>query len=153
MFLAGNMLVEGVQAANLGDTKTVYILPMTNGLDQYLAVRLTTGLVMQVVADPNKADAILTDQLGPSFEQRLDDLYGNKPKEKTDDANSNAGTFSRVQGGSHSRGTVFLVDRKSRDVLWSVYERPKDTSPDGMRRAADRIAGKLASSVKQIGAK
>ena len=44
----------GVSAAGLGDIKTVYLLPMSNGLDQYLAQQLTAGAVLQVVTDPQK---------------------------------------------------------------------------------------------------
>jgi hypothetical protein len=42
-------------AAGVGDVKTVYLIPISNGLDQYLAVQLTTGAVLQVVVDPQKA--------------------------------------------------------------------------------------------------
>ena len=62
---------------------------MTNGLDQFLAIRLTTGVVMQVVTDPQKADAILTDHIGDgSSKQKLDDLYGPKPKDNADKTES-----------------------------------------------------------------
>jgi hypothetical protein len=44
-------------------------------MDQYLASRLTRGRVLQVVADPAKADAILTDHLGASFEASVRELY------------------------------------------------------------------------------
>ena len=62
------LLASVAGAAGLDDIKTVYLLPMTNGFDQYLAIRLTTGVVLQVVTDPEKADAILTDRIGtPQF--------------------------------------------------------------------------------------
>src|SRR5579863_5206571 len=50
-------------AANphLKQVNAVYILSMGNGMDQYLANQLTTAGVFQVVTDPKKADAILTD--------------------------------------------------------------------------------------------
>ncbi len=65
-------------AAGLDDVKTVYLLPMSNGLDQYLAAQLTSGSVLQVVTDPKKADAVLTDHLGQSFEDTVADLYSNQ---------------------------------------------------------------------------
>src|SRR6185369_17773131 len=65
-------------AAGLGEVKTVYVLPMSNGLDQYLAAQLTSRSVLQVVTDPQKADAVLTDHVGPSFEQSLADLFNTK---------------------------------------------------------------------------
>src|SRR5678815_5872407 len=74
--------------AQVSAVKTVYVLPMAGGLDQYLALRLTSQGVLQVVTDPQKADAILTDGIGARLEASLTELYGtpvNKDvnKEKT----------------------------------------------------------------------
>ena len=57
----------------------VYLLPMTNAMEQYLANRLTGLGVFQVVTDPKKADAVFTDGIGASFESRLADLFPQKP--------------------------------------------------------------------------
>ncbi len=54
--------------------KTVYILPMRLGFDQYLANQLAQSGLLRVVADPKKADAIFTDHLGQAFEDKLDEL-------------------------------------------------------------------------------
>ena len=48
---------------DLKQVKTVYILGMVNGLDQFLANRLTNSGAIWVVLDPVNADAILTDRL------------------------------------------------------------------------------------------
>jgi len=139
-------------AAGLDEVKTVYVLPMSNGLDQYLAAQLTSGSVLQVVTDPQKADAVLTDHVGQSFEQSLADLYNAKPPtsdkdaEKTDD-NGNTFTRSGMQG-QRGRGNVFLVNRKTHDVVWSFFESPGDKTPSGMRRTAAKISSKLAQSIK-----
>jgi hypothetical protein len=63
------------QNAQMARVHTVYVMPMTNGFDQYLANRLTNLGVFQVVADPKKADAVLTDGLGESLESRLEELF------------------------------------------------------------------------------
>ena len=42
---------------------------------------------------------------------------------KAENTLSNPATAS---GFSWARGTVFLVDAKSRQVLWSTYDPPKD---------------------------
>jgi hypothetical protein len=138
--------VCGAIGADFRGVKTVYLLPMSGGLDQYLAVRLTNGEILQVVTDPQKADAIFTDHVGETFEKSLDDLYGAVPK----DADNKASTpdFARVGGGQRSRGTFFLVDRKTRDVVWSDEEAPKGTSPTEMRRIAERVSGRLAKAIK-----
>lgn len=49
----------------------------------------------------------------------------------------NMATFGR------GRGTIFLVDVKSRQVLWSVFETPKNNSPRELDRAAERIVKQL----------
>ena len=61
------------------DAQSVYIMKMGNGFDQYLANNLTQEKLMRVVTDPQKADFILTDRLGESFEAKLGELY---PPEK-----------------------------------------------------------------------
>ena len=83
----------GASGAGWEDVKTVYLLPMSNGLDQYLAIRLTTGATMQVVTDPQKADAVMTDHLGQSFEEKLDEYYSPKPKAEDSDTTQK---FARV---------------------------------------------------------
>lgn len=143
LLFAASLVAAG---ANLGDVKTVYLLPMPNGLDQYLAIRLTTGSILQVVTDPQKADAIFTDHIGTGLEETLAGLYGEKPKDKDkDEFGSSKPNLPTVARG---RGAIFLVDRKTRDVLWADNERPKNSTAEEIERAADRIAGKLAKSVK-----
>jgi hypothetical protein len=132
-------------AASLKDARTVYLLPMSGGLDQYLAISLTTGNVLQVVVDPQKADAVLTDHVGESFEAKLDELYGTKPK--VDPSADSSQTFARVQGGIRGRGALFLVDRKTREVLWSDYEHSKDNSQGEVRKSAMKLAQKLGKAL------
>lgn len=138
----------------------VYILPMSGGMDQYLANSLTSMGVVQVAADPQIADAILTDRLGETFERRMADLYPKpappKSKDEDDDAekpnkssasdsvadmaNSAASPISSFGRG---RGNIFLIDRRTRNVLWSTYEKPQNTSSDQMTRTAEKIAKEL----------
>jgi len=151
LFLAAMLAMPmAVSAAGLSDVKTVYLMPMSNGLDQYLAVQLTTGAVLQVVVDPQRADAVLTDHLGEGFEQSLAELYSTKPqgsdKEKADEGGA---TFAHSgMQGQRGRGNVFLVNSKTHDVVWSFYEFPKDKTPGGLKRSAGRIAAKLSQSIK-----
>ncbi len=145
------LMSTGLSAAGLSDVKTVYLLPMSSGLDQYLAQKLTSGAVLQVVTDPQKADVVLTDHLGETFEQSLADLYQTKPKadDKTADAEDKGATFARSgMQGKRGRGTIFLVDRRTHEVLWSVYELPKDSQPGTLRHSAGRISDQLAKSIK-----
>jgi len=134
----------------LAGVKTVYLLPMSSGLDQYLAIQLTNGKVLQVVTDPQKADAVFTDNIGSSLEQKLHDLYPvaakkddtDKDETKGDDFNPTMAPLSR------GKGSIFLVDRKNRAVLWSMYARPKNTQADELNRLAQKIAAQFEKSLK-----
>ena len=53
---------------------------------------------------------------------------------------SNPATSS---GFSRARGTVFLVDAKSRQVIWSIYAPPKDFAGREMNRTASDIVSRL----------
>lgn len=153
--LCGAMLAAG--NAELSQVQSVYLLPMGNGLEQYLANHLTNQGVYQVVTDPEQADAVLTDQIGPAFEKRFEDLYAtpageeDKPKAEEKESGQQAGKKEEpvIQFSSFSRGkgNVFLVDRKSRRVLWSIHERPKDATPSQLDRAAERIVSRLKKAL------
>jgi hypothetical protein len=129
------------------EVKTVYLLPMTYSLDQFLAIRLTKGGILQVVTDPNLADAILSEHIGTSLEEQMKSLYGEK---KTDSADKDKATSfgGPMAGGTRSKGAVFLVDRKTRNVIWSDYVRPKNSQPDELNHTADKIAGQLEKDKK-----
>jgi hypothetical protein len=43
------------------------------------------------------------------------------------------------------KGTVFLVARKSRSVVWSAFQTPKATTPEGL----DEVAGRLVKQLKR----
>lgn len=120
--------------------RTVYILPMAGGLDQYVAQCLTKDHVMQVVADPKAAEVVMTDRLGEGFEQKMEQIRpDSKDGKKTDEAPTHVFHSSKAQG------TVFLVDAKSRQVLWSDYHKPPRSNSDhDLNRTAEEIARKLS---------
>ena len=182
---ASLLFLAASAAAQLSSVHSVYLLPMSNGMDQYLANRLTQTGTLQVVTDPKRADAVFTDRLGEGFEQRMEELYPPEPKPappkpeppkedkkapvskdaakkddaKKDDAKkaeeekipgitetigtspSHSGAFSRA------RGNVFLVDVRTRNVLWSTYARPKRVSPDDLTGTAKTVIGRLAQTL------
>jgi hypothetical protein len=131
----------------LMEVKTVYLLPMTYSLDQFLAIRLTKGGVLQVVTDPKLADAILSEHIGTGLEEQMKSLYGEK---KSDSADKDKATSfgGPMAGGTRSKGAVFLLDRKTRNVIWSDYVRPKNAQPDELNHVADKIAGQLEKDKK-----
>jgi hypothetical protein len=138
----------------LMEVKTVYLLPMTYSLDQFLAIRLTKGGVLQVVTDPKLADAILSEHIGTGLEDQMKALYGEKkppvtdPADKDKDKDTASSFGGPMAGGTRSKGAVFLLDRKTRSVIWSDYVRPKNAQPDELNHVADRIAGQLEKDKK-----
>ncbi|HVT93899.1 MAG TPA: hypothetical protein VHD76_13730 [Bryobacteraceae bacterium] len=146
--------------------KKVYLLPMGSGLDQFLASHLTQLGVFDVVTDPKKADAVFTERLGAAFERRMDDFYAPKPpapppeaKDKNSDKEPSAAdkaeadrlsansTAVQMPTFGRNRGTLFLVDRNTRSVIWSTYEHPKDTRPKTLDSTGQRIARKLQTDL------
>ena len=145
-------------AAELPGVRSVYLLPMARGLDQYLANRLTNDHVFQVVTNAKAADAVFTDRIGEAFETQMESLFPPPASEKappppkkegkkedqpkagglpTDTVNKQSDPSLNSAFG-RGKGTVFLVDVKSRQVIWSAYEPPK-TLTDLDRSASDIV--------------
>jgi hypothetical protein len=180
--------VGGATNPQLVKVRSVYILPMSSGMDQYLANRLTSMGVFQVVADPQKADTVLTDGVGQRFEEKMKELYPPPPPpapppavkkvedaEKAKDDDNNKGTDAdkdaskgqdpKPKGSAssnktfqdaqpvmsswvHGRGNFFLVDRQSRSVIWSIYELPKNSTPDELAKTATKVVQRLKKDLE-----
>lgn len=172
---SGLVLFSAVLAAaeiSGSNVHTVYVMPMANGLDQYIAHRLTAEHVLEVIADPHRADALFTDRLGESLEYQLEKLHPTPKTEEDADkrakdkqpegASANAEAKPETAAGvktmgdsgpprastfGRGRGTLFLVDAKSRAVLWSVFEKPKGSSPAHLDRTAKRVVDRLKQNL------
>jgi hypothetical protein len=142
--------------AELAQIEKVYMLSMGNGLDQYLANHITAQNLFQVVTDPSKADAIFSDQIGAGFEQRLKDLFppDPPPKKEEEEEKKPEGTLGAnpyiIPPSSFSRGkgNIFLIDLKSRRVLWSIFERPRNTTPEQLNKLSEKIVQRLRKEMK-----
>jgi hypothetical protein len=149
-----------VCAADLPAVHTVYLLKMSKGLDQYLANHLISGHVFRIVTDPKLADAVFTEQIGESFQAKLEEISPTPeiakpaPPPKPDKAEDDTGmgglvgdTVNKLAQPTSSfgkaKGTVFLVDAKSRQVVWSLYRPSKDGSSKEMDRIANDIVNRL----------
>src|SRR5437868_3249226 len=142
--LIAALLASVCFAAGVSDVKSVYLLPMAGGLDQYLANRLTG--VFRVVTDPKLADAVFTDRLGEPFEHKLAELYA--PPADPDKDDKEAKRETPVSSFGRGKGTVFLVDLKSRAVIWSSFQKNSGTGPDTLDRKAGRIVQQLKKEQK-----
>jgi hypothetical protein len=149
---------------NLAQVHKVYLTPMTNGMDQYLANRLTTMGVFQVVTDPKKADAVFTDHLGETFEALESEWFPDPtptptptaaaekppsdPPQQAEKADTHGTDRQPLTTFHRTKGTLFLVDARSRAVLWSVYAQPKDTSAVQLDRTATHIVSRIQQDLK-----
>ena len=124
---------------------TVFVLPMPGGLDQYLAVHLSGSSAYRVVTDPTQATLILTDRVGDNLEQLLKDMAA-PPAAKDTPKDADTFTRPRMQPLTHTRGTLFLVDRASHQVLWSTFEEQKMSDPKSLNNSAKRIVERMIQS-------
>jgi hypothetical protein len=149
-----------VCAADLANVHTVYVLKMAKGLDQFLANRLASDHVFQIVTDPKLANAVFTEDIGEGFQMKLEELFPTPEKEKPapapkpektgDEANALLGdTVNKLSSPAsnssfgRAKGTVFLVDAKSRQVVWSAYQPAKGLTPKEMDRTATDIVNRI----------
>ncbi len=171
-FLALPLLAGG--KAELSQIRNVYLLPMGNGFDQYLAGQLTRKNVFQVVTDPQKADAVFTGEIGRRFEKALEKLYPPPPepepevskeetsKESDTEATGETGTTEEqttnaeevqqkppehISTFGRGRGNVFLVRLESSNVVWSTYYRPKNFGSEELNRSAAKVVEELQAAL------
>jgi hypothetical protein len=153
-------------AAELSAVQKVYLMPMYRGLDQYLANRLTNEKVFQVVTDPRLADAVFTDRIGQGFQIQLENFLpvvnpepvaaANEAKDSKSKATQEqdkttliTDTVNKLDNPAlnssfgRGKGTIFLVDMKSRQVIWSTFEPAPDTVGKEMHRTSTDVVNRL----------
>jgi hypothetical protein len=138
--------------AELSQIQRVYVMPMTSGFDQYLVNHLRGVASMRVVTDATKADAFFTDRLGVSFEAKVKEIE-EKTKEQSAPTKAEEELAAQKQGFKlappmttsigRGKGTIFLVERQSRNVVWSTYNKPKDYQPKTLDRVAEKVAAEF----------
>ena len=148
LLFAGLMFGGGAFGASVTSVQAVYVLPMTGGLDQFLANRLAGAHIFRIVTDPKLADAVFTDQLGESFEQKLTELYPPPAAKQQKDDKDDSKRPIHPYTGSRGRGTIFLVDLKSREVVWSTHENIPNSTPAELDREAIRIVRQIQKQQK-----
>ncbi len=146
--------------AELAGVRTVYFLPMARGLEQYMANRLTGEHLFRVVTDPKLADAVFTDRIGEAFQTQMETMLPlpapttSQPAEKDSKAEARPSslpteTINKLSNPAvnssfgRGRGTIFLVDVKSQQVLWSTYDPPRSSSARDLDRTASDIVSRL----------
>jgi hypothetical protein len=141
-----------LSGADLSSVRTVYVMPMSHAMDQYLASRLTVERLFTVVSDPKLADAVFTDHLGAGLEASLDEIA---PSESpaAEESKDPAAPVNRLDKPStsfgRSKGVFFLVDAKARQVVWSTFEAAQRFDSSHLDRTASDIVSRLKRDLKQ----
>lgn len=158
-------------AADLSGVRSVYVMPMSRGLDQYLASRIASEGVFQVVTDPKRADAVFSDRVGEALRSQLEIISptpktpeeieaekaaaaalaekGEKAEKDTSVAAALYETSNKLENPAQNssfgrtKGNIFLVETKSRVVLWSTYDPPRSTAARDLDRSATDIVSRL----------
>jgi len=154
-----------LSAVELADVHTVYLLKMSRGMDQYLANRFTNEHIFQVVTDPKMADAIVTDRIGEAFEAKLEELFPPpnpepvKREPTPEKEEGHAGIYAEPvnklsnpaanSSFGAATGTIFLVSAKSRQVIWSAYDLPRDSSSKELNRTASDVVNRIKRDLKK----
>ncbi|HZT37571.1 MAG TPA: hypothetical protein VFA28_06720, partial [Bryobacteraceae bacterium] len=96
---------------------------------------------------------IFTDKIGQSFEEKMEELYPPPAPPKSEENGGEKDPWGepiqKLSSVSKARGTVFLVDRQSRNVIWSIYSPVGRTRPDDVDRRASEIARKLQKDLQK----
>ena len=142
--LIAGLLCSLAFGANLSTVKNVYLLPMPGGMDHYLAVQLTKAGFVQVVTDPSHADAVITDHIGASLEDSMNELFLPKKEKDPKDKDSEP-AHARMQPLSRGKGSIFVVDRGSRVVLWSTFA----PTPAGGSAQVNKLAIKVTAEMQK----
>ncbi|MCU0226656.1 MAG: hypothetical protein MUF01_03375 [Bryobacterales bacterium] len=132
---------------------------MKNSFDLHLAHRLTESGLLTVVTDPQEADYILTEGVGPGFEEAMKRLYKRpeptEPEKAKDEAASESderksssamvvsGATLRPSSFGRSAGTVFLVRRDDSTVIWSTFLRRHDSREEMLNKNAGEVVKRL----------
>jgi hypothetical protein len=163
-----------LSAAELENVRSVYVMPMSRGLDQYLAARIAHDHIFQIVTDPKLADAVLTERVGEALQVQLENISPTpkppepeKPAEPEPVAKTEKGpkrpknlepvptsplfgeTVNKLESPAQSssfgrgKGNIFLVDIKSRQVVWSTFDPPRGTELRDLDRTAIDIVSRL----------
>ena len=135
-------------AAEIGGSsvRTVYVMPMGHGLDQHVANRLTREHVLEVVADPARADALFTDSLGKPLEYELEKLHPTpKPPEQDAESESAKDTESKSAKNDASKpdkdaGSKSLKDDSSKSAKDDASKSAKDDASKPDKDAGSKSA-------------
>jgi hypothetical protein len=135
----------------------LYLWPMSNAFDQYLAEQITADGVFEVVVDPKLANTIMTEKIDSTFLAAMDEFFPRAVENQSEKAAENTKKDDSIESDSRdrrpanrprgqARGTLFLVDVASRKVVWSTYLKEFDPSPNKLHSQAGNVVEKMRES-------
>jgi hypothetical protein len=128
------IIAQGPVTQNLAQTKTIYVVPMRGGLDHYVTNELVQWGRFQITMDPQQANALLTETTKVNIRAIMTDPQ-------------------KVPKAFSTRGTLFLIDPRTLQVLWSVYKKPNEPFILGGDKSNPELAHDMISAFrKDLGA-
>jgi hypothetical protein len=134
LFVAPVIVAQGPIAQTLAQTKTIYVVPMRGGMDHYLTNELVQWGRFQITVNPQQADALLSETTKVNIAAIMTDPQ-------------------KVQKAFSTKGTLFLIDPRTLQVLWSVYKKPNEPFILGGDKSNPELAHDMISALrKDLGA-
>jgi hypothetical protein len=154
ILLTLSLLAVPLGQAQIREAQPVYFWPMQYALDQYLAEAVNTAGVLTVTFDPKLAGAIMTERIDSNFLEAMEELFPANKEAKDESGKKNdsiegdfaiARTKNRPQ--ARPQGTLFLVDVKTRRVIWSSYRGELKPDSKDLHKEARRVVEEIAAAV------
>lgn len=134
LFVAPVIVAQAPIAQTLAQTKTIYVVPMRGGMDHYLTNELVQWGRFQITVNPQQADALLSETTKVNIGALMTDPQ-------------------KVQKAFSTKGTLFLIDPRTHQVLWSVYKKPNEPFILGGDKSNPELAHDMISALrKDLGA-
>jgi hypothetical protein len=132
MVLSISLAVDGqdIPKGSLASIKTVYVLPMKDRLEHFLTNELVKWGRFQVTLNPRQADGLLSD----TTEVNIKELTTSDAKLR--------------RTAARTRGTAFLIDIKSEQVLWSAAKKPSESFFLGGEKSSSQLAQEIVEQLK-----
>ena len=127
---ASSIDAQGLETQNLAQVKTIYVFPMRGGMTNYVTSELVRWGRFQVTLNPHQADALLSDSTKVDLKTLMVDP---KAPQKT----------------SSARGTLFLIDLKTENVIWAIAKNPSESFFMGGDKSNPELAHEMIMALRK----
>lgn len=152
-------------AADLSSVGPVYFWPMSSALDQYIAERAAAEGLFAVTVDPAMAKSVMTDRVDSKFFDGMQEVFKDEEADASDavapEESQEEPTGGSVETGlvlkrpanrpqGAPKGTIFLVDVDSRQVVWSTYLGDFERRPEKLHKEAIQVVERMRKSMGAV---